>query len=97
MTFDLRYPLCTHAVLVIAVQQGINKFSNIVDGWSYTFRKNPASGRHFTKTSEENRARKSSQCSRVARPPAEQPVSKAWRATDHFDQFGRVEFVRDED
>lgn len=46
--------------------------------WTYASTKNPASERHFTETSGGNRARKSLQCSSVARPPAEQPVSKAW-------------------
>jgi hypothetical protein len=46
---------------------------------SYTSRKNPASARHLTETSWGNLALKSSQCRIVARPPAEQPVRRAWK------------------
>jgi hypothetical protein len=55
--------------------------------------KNPASGRHFTGTFRGNRVRKSSQCSSVARPPEEQPVSKAYRPEHKRNDDTVVEFV----
>lgn len=46
---------------------------------SYSSRKNPASARHLTVASFGKSSLKSSQCIRVANPPAEHPERRAWR------------------
>lgn len=47
---------------------------------TYSSRKKPASARHLTVVSFGSTCRKSSQCTRVANPPAEHPESRAYKS-----------------